>query len=101
MAKQHFFLRLVPPRPSFPHDITDAERELMREHAAYTKQNFDAGRILIYGPVIAASDSFGIAVVEVADEAEARSMLDADPSVVGGLNRYELTPMRVAASRAL
>jgi uncharacterized protein len=101
MKKQHFFLRLIPPRPTFPHDMTDTERALMREHAAYTKEHFDAGRVLIYGPVLASLNAFGMGVLEVADEAEARAMLDADPSVRGGLNRYELLPMHVAAARAL
>jgi uncharacterized protein YciI len=101
MAKQHFFLRLIPPRPTFPHDMTDAERTLMREHAAYTKGHFDDGRVLIYGPVLAPTHSFGMAVIQVNDEAEARAMMEADPSVVGGLNTYELLPIHVAAARAL
>jgi uncharacterized protein YciI len=101
MEKQHFFLRLIPPRPTFPHDITAAERALMGAHAAYTKEHFDAGRILIYGPVLAPVDSFGMAVVEVMSEAEARAMMDADPSVAAGMNRYELLPMRVAAARGV
>ena len=25
----HFFFKLLPPRPSFPQDMTEAERELM------------------------------------------------------------------------
>lgn len=101
MAKLHFFLRLIGPRDTFPHDMTEGERALMREHAVYTKQRFDEGRILIYGPVIAQLGSFGMAVFEVADEAEARAVMDADPSVVAGMNRYELLPMHVAAARAM
>jgi uncharacterized protein YciI len=101
MAKKHFFLRLVPPRPSFPHDITEAERALMREHAAYFKQLFEAGRVLIYGPTLDAQNAFGMGVLEVEDEAEVRSIMDADPTVRAGLNRYELSPLLVAAARAL
>ena len=102
MAKQqHYFLRLVPPRPSFPHDMTEAERAVMIEHASYFQQQFVAGRLLIYGPVLAPSNSFGMGVIAVSDEAELRAMMDADPSVAGGLNRYEFLPMHVAAARAL
>jgi uncharacterized protein YciI len=100
MPKKHFFLRLIPPRPSFPHDMTEAERALMKEHAAYFKQRFDAGQVLIYGPVINAQNSYGMAVLEVADEAEIHAFMAQDPSVLGGLNRYELSPMFVAAARA-
>jgi uncharacterized protein YciI len=101
MEKRHFFLRLIPPRPTFAQDMTDTERAVMLEHVAYFKQHFDAGRVLIYGPVLAPTESFGMGVVEVADEAEARAIMDADPSVTSGLNRYELAPMRVAAARGL
>ncbi|HUD14199.1 MAG TPA: hypothetical protein VMQ56_11140 [Terracidiphilus sp.] len=37
---------------------------------------------------------------EVEDEAEARRFDDNDPSVIGGLNRFEIHPMHVVASRA-
>ena len=99
MAKKHFFLKLVPPRATFPYDITDPEKSLMAEHAVYMKGQFEAGRGLVYGPVLAPTNAFGLAVLEVEDEAEARRMLDADPTVLGGLNRYEIFPMMVAASR--
>ena len=101
MANQHYFLRLIPPRPSFPHDMTEAERALMLEHVAYFQQQFAEGRLLIYGPVLSPTNSFGMAVVAAADEAEVRAMMQADPSVVGGLNSYEVLPMRVAAARGL
>jgi uncharacterized protein YciI len=101
MEKQHFFLRLVPPRPSFAYDMTEAERALMLQHVGYMKQHFDQGRVLIYGPVLAKDDSFGMGVLEVADEAEARQVLDGDPTVLAGLNRYEIAPMRVGAARGI
>ncbi len=100
MNKQHFFVKLIPPRPTFPQDITPEERALMAEHAAYFQQQFKAGKILLYGPVSAPQGAFGMGVVEVADETEARRIVENDPSVRGGLNRFEVHPMMVAASRA-
>ncbi len=99
MTKQHFFMRLIPPRPSFPGDMTEEEGRLMQEHATYTRAHFDAGRVLIYGPVLAASGTFGMAVLEVDDDAEAKRIMEDDPSVRAGMNRYELAPIRVAAAR--
>ena len=101
MAKQHFFLRLIPPRATFPGDMTENERALMLQHVSYFQRQFSEGRVLIYGPVLAQTNAFGMGVVEVEDEAELRSMMDADPSVAGGLNRYEVTPMKVGAARGL
>jgi uncharacterized protein YciI len=100
MNKQHFFLKLIPPRPTFPQDITPEERALMAEHAAYFQQQFKAGKVLLYGPVSAPQGAFGVGVLEVADEGEARHIAESDPSVVGGLNRFEISLMMVGASRA-
>lgn len=100
MAKQHFFFKLIPPRPTFPQDMTEEERRLMEEHARYFQQQFAAGRLLLYGPVMATGGTFGLAVLEVDSEAEARRFGENDPSVRRGLNRFEFHPMRVTAARA-
>jgi len=100
MSKQHYYFKLIPPRPTFAHDITDEEKTLMEQHGAYFQQQFDAGKVLLYGPVMAPDGTFGVAILEVADEAEARQFGENDPSVRSGMNRFEIYPMRVAASRA-
>ncbi len=100
MEKQHFYLKLVPPRATFPADITKEEQALMAQHAAYCQQHFETGKLLLFGPVMAPQAAFGVGILEVADEAEARQLCENDPSVLAGMNRFELYPMRVAASRA-
>jgi len=100
MAKQYYFFKLIPPRPSFPYDITEKEKALMDEHAAYFQRQFEAGKLLLYGPVMAPDGAFGVGILEVADEAEAKQFAEADPSVRGGLNRWQLYPMRVTGARA-
>jgi uncharacterized protein len=95
----HFFLKLIPPRPSFPFDMDDDERSLMAEHAAYLQGHFDAGKVVAYGPVLDAAGPYGMAVLAVADEAEARRLCEDDPTVSAGLNRYELSPMMLGAGR--
>jgi len=100
MNKQHFFFKLIPPRPTFLQDITDEEKVLMNEHGAYFQEQFDAGKLLLYGPVMAPGGAFGVGILEVADEAEARQFGENDPSVRAGLNRWEIYPMRVTGSRA-
>lgn len=99
MEKQHYFVKLIPPRPTFPQDMTEKERRLMNEHARYTQEHFAAGKILVFGPVMAPEGAFGMAVLEVSNEKEAREFCEADPTVRGGLNRFEVYPMRVAAAR--
>ena len=100
MSKKHYFFKLIPPRPTFPHDITDKEMRLMEEHGRYFDQQFAAGIILLYGPVMVPNEAFGLAVLEVESEAEARRFGEDDPSVKAGLNRFEIYPMCVPAARA-
>ena len=72
----------------------------MDRHSVYFQQQFELGRVLLYGPVLSPKGAFGLAILEAGDEAEARRFGEDDPSVQAGLNRFEVYPMRVAAARA-
>ncbi len=72
----------------------------MKHHADYFAALFAAGKVVLYGPVRSAAGAFGVAVLEVESEGEAREIAGNDPSVVGGLNRFEVDSMRVSAARA-
>ena len=94
-----FFLKLIPPRPTFAMDMNAEERALMQQHVEYTRAHFEAGKVLIYGPVMAAEGSFGMAVLDVADEAEAPTLMENDPTVKGKLNKYEISPMFIGGAQ--
>lgn len=100
MAKQHFFFKLIPPRPNLPQTITEPERALMAEHGSYCQKAFEAGKLLLFGPVFAPDGAFGVGILEVAELAEARQFGENDPSVRAGMNRFEIYPMQVSASQA-
>jgi hypothetical protein len=74
-----FLCRLNPPRPSFPADMTDDERALMREHAAYWSGLLDAGRVVAFGPVADPAGAWGVSVIDVDDESAVAAMIAADP----------------------
>jgi uncharacterized protein len=76
------------------------ERRLMDEHGSYFQEQFAAGKLLLYRPVMATSEAFGLAVLEVESESDARRFGEDDPSVRAGLNRFKIHPMQVSASRA-
>jgi len=101
MSKQHYFFKLIPPRPDFPQTIKEHEQALMDEHGAYFQRQFEAGKLLLFGPVLAPDGAFGVGILEVGDEAEARRFGENDPSVRAGMNRFEIYPMRVSGARAL
>ncbi len=50
-ADNHYVVRLIPPRPTFPDDITTEEQAVMAAHAGYYEELMKAGRIVVYGPV--------------------------------------------------
>jgi uncharacterized protein YciI len=99
MAKQNYFVKLIPPRPTFPMDMSADERALMMEHVKYMQEKFAAGKVLIFGPVMAPEGAFGMAVLEGTDEAELRAILENDPTVRANLNKFELHPMRLGAAQ--
>jgi len=72
----------------------------MDEHGRYFQEHFAAGTVLLFGPVMASSGAFGLGILEVDSEHEARRFGEGDPSVRAGLNKFEIYPMRVSAARA-
>jgi uncharacterized protein len=100
MTTQHFFVKLTPPRSTFAQDMTPDEVALMKAHAAYTQEQLEAGKVVLYGPVFDARGIFGVGVFAAADEAEVRAIMDRDPTIVNGLNTYEVHPMRLGGVRA-
>lgn len=91
-----WFLRLIPPRPTFDKDMTDAEGALMEQHFVYWKDQFDKGVCLFGGPVLDPRGVYGVMAIRAATEEEARAIADADPSVKAGLNRMEVAEMKLA-----
>jgi uncharacterized protein len=73
----------------------------MEEHSRYFDEHSAGGRLLLYGPVMAPDGAFGLAVLEVETEAEARHFGEGYPSVRAALNRFEIYPMRVSGGRAI
>jgi uncharacterized protein YciI len=100
MARQHFFLKLISPRATFPADMMEREKELLQGHSRHMAAQFAAGKVLVYGPVMAVSGASGAAVWEVADEAEARGLVEADPWVSGSMVTFELSAMRVSGAQS-
>jgi uncharacterized protein len=91
----HFFLKLLPPRPTFPADITEAETATMQRHAAYLGTLLESGTGVAFGPVFDPGGVFGMGIVEAGDEAGARAITEKDPAVAEGVGRYEIFPMRL------
>jgi uncharacterized protein len=85
-----FVFRLKAPRPTFALDMTNEEREIMTLHAAYWQPMVDSGRMVVFGPVLDESGSWGLGVVEADDEEEIRAFADGDPAVASGTADIEV-----------
>jgi uncharacterized protein YciI len=88
-----FVFRLQAPRPTFALDMTDEEREIMGRHAAYWKPRLDAGQMVVFGPVLDGTGSWGLGVVEADDEEELRAFAAGDPAVTSGTATIEVGKM--------
>jgi uncharacterized protein YciI len=88
-----FVFRLISPRPTFALDMTDHEREIMTRHAAHWQPYLDAGQMVVFGPILDNTGSWGLGVIEVDDEQELRSFAERDPVVTTGTGKIEIGSM--------
>ena len=64
--------------------MTDHEREIMGRHAAHWQPLIDAGQMVVFGPVLDETGSWGLGVVEADNEDELREFANKDPVVTTG-----------------
>ena len=85
-----FVIRLTTPRPTFALDMSEEEREIMGRHAAHWQPLIEAGRMAVFGPVLDATGSWGLGVVDGDAEEEIRAHADRDPVVTTGTGSIEV-----------
>jgi uncharacterized protein YciI len=66
----------------------------MNEHSAYWKQLLEKNIALVYGPVFEPKGAWGMAIIEVENEAVANELAFNDPTIKANLHTFELHPMR-------
>jgi uncharacterized protein YciI len=89
-----FFVKLVPPRPTFAETMSERDASAMGEHATYWRSKMADGKALAFGPVADPAGTYGIGIIQVRDEEEARSYMENDPAIRSGIGlRYELRLM--------
>ena len=99
-STSHFLLRLIPPRPSFGADMTEAEGAVMAEHAAYWRGHMDRGAVVAFGPVAEPTGFWGMAVLETGSREAAEHLAAGDPAITSRtMERFEIHPMPQAVVR--
>ncbi|MDB5134734.1 MAG: hypothetical protein JWP37_1337 [Mucilaginibacter sp.] len=86
-----YFLKLNAKRPTFAQDMTDDERAIMKQHAAYLGDLMNKGIVAVFGPVFNPDGAFGMGVIEVENEEQVKEIIKNDPA--SGINNYEYYPM--------
>jgi uncharacterized protein len=90
MASSYFLYKLIPPRPSFPVDMSETEAAIMTEHFAYWQDLINRDSVLIYGPVADPNGAWGLAIVTADGESEVREIGAADPAVSSRLATFDV-----------
>ena len=61
--------------------MTEAEAKLMQQHVAYWKALMDRGLVIVFGPVADPKGVYGIAILELDEEADANALAMNDPTI--------------------
>ena len=88
-----FVFRLQAPRPNFAFDMSNEEREIMARHAAHWQPLVELGQMVVFGPVLDGTGSWGLGVIEADDEEELRAFAANDPVVTTGTASIEVGKM--------
>lgn len=76
---------------------TPEQQAIVGRHSDYLESMADQGKVVLAGRCW--DGPLGVIVLEAADEAEARAIVDRDPSVSAGLQTAELYPFQVVLER--
>jgi len=96
--KEHYFLKLNPPRSSFTQDITAEERAVMLAHIQYWAPFVQDGTVIVLGPVADPKGGYGIAFIGVKDRSRLDDLVAKDPA--NGLCAYEIHPMHAVTRQS-
>ncbi|MDI4234441.1 YciI family protein [Bradyrhizobium sp. Arg237L] len=97
---RYFVCKLVPPRPTFPQDMTLSEAEIMQAHTAYCGELLRAGNAIVFGPVADPAGVWGVGVLQLPDDAEPQTILANDPVMKADAGfTYQVMPMLHAATK--
>jgi uncharacterized protein len=88
-----FVFRIKAPRANFALDMSDEEREIMGRHAAHWQPLIDSGQMVVFGPVLDGSGSWGLGVVEADDEERLHAFVASDPVMTTGTAQIEVGKM--------
>jgi uncharacterized protein YciI len=98
--KQFIYVLHLVPRLYDDKAWTAEDKAAVDRHLANFKAAVQSGQLILAGRTRESGDkTFGIAILEAADEATARKFMEADPAVAAGVMTAELHPFAVVLQR--
>ncbi len=95
--KHYIYVLKLVPRLIIKSNWTKDDEEIVDRHFEYLKELLRAGKLLLAGKTSGLDDrTFGIVILEVDSEKEAKDIMEKDPSVIEGVMMAELFPYDVA-----
>lgn len=91
---EHYLVKLLGTRPTWPDDMTADEEKIMSEHFMYLKKLVHDRKVITAGPVF--DPTFGLIIFQVQSEDDVREIMSNEPSIVNGLHTYEISQMKVS-----
>jgi len=88
-----YFCKFIPPRADFLATMSDQEKALMQQHAAFLDQRLAEGILLAHGPVIDETGGFGLSLYQIADDQDIAAITAQDPIIKHGAGQYAHYPM--------
>jgi hypothetical protein len=90
----YFLSKLIPPRPTFPLDMSAEERDAMLAHQDYWLPHVNAGLVLVMGPVADPKGAYGVMIANTPSLRMLEGWEAQDPIILAGLGfAFENYPM--------
>ena len=95
---KHYLYRIQPTRHEMlTEGSTPQEAEIIGEHFNYLQRLTNEGVAILVGRTLTIErDTMGIVIFKARSDEEARSLMNADPAVSGGVMSAKLVPFRIA-----
>jgi len=94
IVTKQYLVKLLGTRDGWPDNMTPDEEKIMDDHYNYLKYLVKKNKVLIAGPHF--QPVFGLIILDVASEEEAKAIMEKEPSVVQGVHTYEISELRVS-----
>lgn len=96
----HNYVILKPYRQDFLTNPKENEDKIMEDHFYYLKSLLKQKKLFLAGPTLITEDPFGVIILEVNTEEEAKKLIENDPSVKAGIQKVvDFRPIRLSLTK--